>query len=164
MATDVYTAPDSELPGAEIKHDFSHYELASRWMRFWGSLLDGIFLIIAFMPIIYFTVGFEEAGGFEYELIVTVIGFIVYLVLNGYLLYHSGQTLGKKIVNTRVIMTNGSHPKFFVFIIRYLVGSIPTLIPVIGIYYAYVEVLTIFGQEKRCIHDYAAGTKVISVK
>jgi uncharacterized RDD family membrane protein YckC len=44
--------------------------------------------------------------------------------------------------------------------LRYVLNSfLGRIIP----FYAFVDVLLIFGNERRCIHDYLAGTKVVEI-
>jgi uncharacterized RDD family membrane protein YckC len=49
-------------------------------------------------------------------------------------------------------------------LLRYLPISLAALIPVIGPYLSLVDVVFIFGSERRCIHDRLAGTKVVKVR
>ena len=75
------------------------------------------------------------------------------------LLVTQGQTLGKKIMNIRIVSyDDGMIPGAGKLLgLRYVVNGLLGQIP--G--YAFVDVLFIFGQEQRCIHDYLAGTKVV---
>ena len=92
----------------------------------------------------------------------SVIGIVIFLGLHGYFLAKNGQTIGKKIVKTRIVNINGELCPFAkMFVLRYVILWIITMIPIIGTIYGIVDSLFIFGKEKRCIHDYIAGTKVI---
>ena len=47
------------------------------------------------------------------------------------------------------------------FLLRALVNGLIVGIPCLGAIYALVNVLFIFGDERRCLHDLIAGTKVV---
>ena len=80
-------------------------------------------------------------------------------VANLFLLVKWGQTIGKRFVGIRVVdKERDVHPGAARLIgIRVVLNGLLGLIP----FYALVDVLFIFGQERRCIHDYLAGTRVV---
>ncbi len=88
-----------------------------------------------------------------------VIGFIVIVVYQLSLLSREGQTLGKRAMNIRIVMYNdGSNPGFGRAVgLRVIVNGLLANIP----FYAFVDILFTFGAERRCLHDYIAGTKVV---
>ncbi|MEY2882274.1 MAG: hypothetical protein RLZZ15_4654 [Verrucomicrobiota bacterium] len=75
-----------------------------------------------------------------------------------------GQTLGKRIVGVRIVrLSDGSNPGFVTTVL--LRTCVPALIggvPWIGIIFSLVDVCMIFGEERRCLHDLIAGTKVVN--
>jgi len=102
----------------------------------------------------------------EFTIIEEVYFFILlqmlYFLLNGYLLYMKGQTLGKKIMKIKIIQLNGELPPLFkIYGIRYFAINLIYSIPIIGTLFQIVDVLFIFRNDRRCIHDFLAGTKVI---
>jgi uncharacterized RDD family membrane protein YckC len=92
-----------------------------------------------------------------------LFGLVVYLALNGYWLSKDGQTIGKKVVGTRIVSveTNEIIPLWKVFCIRYLPLAVCANIPLAGQFIAIVDSLFVFRKDKRCIHDLIAGTKVV---
>ncbi len=46
--------------------------------------------------------------------------------------------------------------------LRYLPLSIAVLIPYVGMIFVFIDPLFIFREERRCIHDFIAGTKVVN--
>ena len=145
--------------------------LASRWKRLWGALLDGFIGLTLMAPLIM-VFGMWRTEDAQISLIskqrimANLLGWGVFLVLNIYLLKNHGQTVGKKIVGTRIvskedgqIMTLG-HILFY----RYLLMSIMAYIPILYKYFPIVDVLFIFRKDKRCIHDIVAGTVVVNSK
>jgi uncharacterized RDD family membrane protein YckC len=76
--------------------------------------------------------------------------------------YRNGQTIGKKLVGIKVARTDGSRATLGrIFWLRYLLNTVITLVPGLGGLYALVDILMIFGEARRCCHDYIADTIVI---
>jgi uncharacterized RDD family membrane protein YckC len=159
--SNIYSPPASalETPGANI--------LASRWARLGGAIVDTIALMIVSGPVMYFTGFWEKAMSGDVPIMDTVIyglfGLVVYLALNGYWLSKDGQTIGKKVVGTRIVSveTNEIIPLWKIFCVRYLPLAVCANIPLAGQFIAIVDSLFVFRKDKRCIHDLIAGTKVV---
>lgn len=157
----VYAPPSSNLELPDVDN------LATRWTRLWGALIDGIIASIIMFPIMFKTGYWENALAGNVALLDTlllgVVGFILFMVLHGYLLLKHGQTIGKKLVGTRIVSINSNEilPLWKVLFVRYLPISIAANIPVIGQFLAIIDVLFIFRKNKRCVHDLIAGTKVV---
>ena len=85
-----------------------------------------------------------------------------YLLIHGYLLYHYGQTIGKSEFGMRIQLLNGEKASLqHVMLWRYLPIVLITFVPVIGQFLSGIfNVLLIFGKQRRCLHDYIAGTEV----
>ena len=96
-------------------------------------------------------------------IIATVVGILLYIAINGYLLVKYGQSVGKKIVGIRVIDSQTYQLLSFgkVVGIRYVAITLLTQIPFIGGLFGLIDVLFIFSADKRCIHDLMAGSIVI---
>jgi uncharacterized RDD family membrane protein YckC len=86
-----------------------------------------------------------------------------YLGINGYFLVKSGQTVGKKVMNIRVIQEgNASVPDLSTsYFKRLFITQLVSIIPILGGLYALVDAVMIFSADKRCLHDRIAGTQVI---
>ena len=92
----------------------------------------------------------------------TLLGFIVFLLVHGYLLATRGQTVGKLLTKIRIVRSDGTRASFGRLVgLRFLLNSFLALIPVVGTIYALVDVLFIFRAERRCIHDLIADTIVV---
>jgi len=142
-------------------------ELASRGARLLGAILDGVIAMLIIFPI-FFLVGFFEAMSSGQLTPATsiwmgVIGMGIFLLINGYLLANYGQTVGKRIVGTQIVDYQNSRILSLgkIFLLRYLPFWVVGQIPLIGGIISLVNPLFIFGSERRCLHDYVAGTKVI---
>lgn len=141
--------------------------VASRWKRLGGAIID-ILVVMAIVYPIMFATGILQQSFSEGNLTIgqqiffSGVGCVVFLILNGYLLFKRGQTIGKVIVKTRIVDMNRNLPNFGkLIILRYFILWLLNLIPIIGGAIGLVNVLFIFGKDCRCLHDYLAGTQVI---
>jgi uncharacterized RDD family membrane protein YckC len=105
----------------------------------------------------------EAPGGSPgtFATIALVVGFAlgIYTLV---LLYRSGQTIGKKIVGIRIVRTDGSRAGLLRILgLRYIVPGVISAIPLLGFFFALADALVIFGEQRRCIHDYIADTIVV---
>jgi uncharacterized RDD family membrane protein YckC len=164
-----YASPNAEV--VDIKTQ--DVELASFGMRFLGSLIDGVIMLIVIVPIMFLT-GYinidDMMRGIQpsmYEQVkMAVIGFVVLVLLQGYFLYSSGQTIAKKILGTRIVTMQNEKPDFIKLLtMRYGLVHLINQVPIVNFVFSLANALCIFiGNDRRCIHDYFAGTKVIMDK
>ena len=160
----VYSTPQAQLVD---QVDDSEKPLASRWARLGASIIDSIIIGVILGPVMYFTGGFDGfkdgvQPGFVYMLGMGILNFIVFFAINYRYLTANGQSIGKKVLEIKIVDLNGNVPVFQPqLLIRYAVFVLPGQIPVIGTIFSLVNVLFIFGKEKRCIHDLAAKTRVV---
>jgi uncharacterized RDD family membrane protein YckC len=151
--------------------------LAGRGARLGAKILDGLMHLAVCIPGIVMM----AAGGFAFGalieedvpnlggplaiagIVVAILAFLGFWIYQIVLLSTSGQTLGKKIVGIRIVTNDSEEYPGFVkaFLLRDFVNDLISNIPYIGSLYALVDILFIFGEERRCIHDLIAGTKVV---
>ena len=140
--------------------------LAGRGVRLVATLLDAVFGAVAFGLLTLVTpLTWAPAPGANLALLLAVnafVGFVIFLVLHGYLLATRGQTIGKALLKARIVRSDGS-PASLVRIVglRYLPTMAITMIPVVGGLYALVDSLLIFRESRRCLHDNIADTIVV---
>jgi len=97
------------------------------------------------------------------KLIIFLVGQSLFLILNGTFLANHGQTIGKRIMKVKIVDLDGQHVGILkLYSLRYLVFSLVSQIPVAGGLLSLVNVLSIFGKERKCLHDILAGTKVVA--
>jgi uncharacterized RDD family membrane protein YckC len=95
----------------------------------------------------------------------TVLGFLGFLLVHGYLLMKNGQTIGKYLAGIRIADLRGNTPDFArLILLRYVPMTLMASIPVVGGFLSLIDVLFIFRSDHRCVHDLLAGTKVVIVK
>jgi uncharacterized RDD family membrane protein YckC len=142
-------------------------ELASLGLRLGGAVLDGLILVVIAVPLIFafglIDVSAPREPTFADGVISTLISLVVFVVLNGYLLSKHGQTIGKRLVGTRIVsVADGSIlPLQKIIVLRYLLISLFSIVPYVGNVVGLVNVLFIFRDDRRCLHDLIAGTKVV---
>jgi uncharacterized RDD family membrane protein YckC len=148
------------------------YELASLGARLGAALLDGILSFVAAIPGFFLLYKYFSAIGSSFDstkeddlwigLGVMVIGLLLVSIYQWYLITTRGQSLGKKWLHIRIVKLDGSMPGFVNgVLLRGWVMSLITNVPYIGGIVGLVDPLLIFGQERRCLHDLIASTRVI---
>lgn len=163
-----YAAPETDptLPGPE---DGDRLVTATRGARFFGAVIDGLVGLVALGPLSFV---FHRAGlvnsWMEMDdmdrLILTPFQFPLYIAIQWHFLKSSGQTIGKRFAGTRMVKMNGEKPNMVDLVVRRegFYALIP-LIPVAGAYLWLINILVIFGRDRRCLHDRVAGTRVVQV-
>lgn len=143
--------------------------LASRWSRLISSFIDGFILSMLLFPLLYLLVSgnLEAAQHLNpiQKLILAMAGWVVFLAINGYLLAKRGQTVGKTVMKIRIVDLEGHTPSLIkILLLRYFAVGLISQVPVIGSFFSLINLLIIFGPERRCLHDYIAGTRVVSTE
>jgi len=167
------TNADNENPVSDNELDKNEPEVkvldkASRGYRLGASFIDGLIMIAILIPIMYLTGGFDGHSegvepSFIYNLVMGLIGIAIFIAINFRLLTNSGQTIGKRVLGTKIVTLSGELPSVNDHLIKrygvYLfLGQIPFVGPLLGL----INVLMIFGKEKQCGHDMLAGTIVVN--
>ncbi|TWT91663.1 RDD family protein [Neorhodopirellula pilleata] len=143
-------------------------ELAGRMNRLGAAMLDGIISLAVMTPILWFTGYLTRAMGENVtltELILQSIGgMVIFLLIQGYFLANRGQTLGKMAAGIRIVsVQDGRLVPFGKLIgLRYLPLWLLQVIPFAN-FLGLIDALFIFRQDRRCVHDLLAGTKVVNV-
>jgi uncharacterized RDD family membrane protein YckC len=151
-------------------------ELAGRGRRLWGSIVDSLIIAIPFMVFGgWFAVAGVRSGDpnglmvwmvthpFAYQAAASILGYLAFLAINGYLLHSSGQTVGKRLLSIRIVRTNGEPADFGrIAFMRYLPTAVVQMIPGIGYIYPLIDVLLIFRGSRKCLHDSIADTIVVN--
>ena len=158
-----YATPRQPVVRAEYPEASGSDVLASRGSRLAASLIDGLAAVVILLPALaaIFFVGEDSSMstmGVAFAALsgIAFLGFAVYQIS---MLVREGQTLGKRAMNIRIVNYSDGlvPPGGRLLLMRYIVNSLLGNIP----FYTLLDVLFIFGGERRCIHDYLAGTKVV---
>ena len=152
----IVTIPDDE------------YNTASRWDRLWASLIDSLIMMVVVIPVMYFTGGFDGISegvqpSLWYSLFMSLLGIGVFFLINWKLLSVSGQTIGKRTMGIKIVTLTGDLPGVKEHLLkRYGVYFLLGQVPIVGRFLSIANALVIFGKQKRCGHDFVAGTKVVN--
>lgn len=145
------------------------FELGGRGQRFVAAFADGLIL-----GAIYYALAFtvlssvlpDPRTGANATIGGTILSILVYVVLfalvQGWFLVKQGQTIGKKLLGLRIVRPDGQIPDAMRVIgLRYLLFWVVLLIPFIGALVVLLDVLLIFRDSRKCLHDNVADTIVI---
>jgi uncharacterized RDD family membrane protein YckC len=159
----------AQVAGERLATGVARYKptLASRSSRLGARIVDMALNLVVLIP------GFavaalteEDSSRSSNDDLVSGVMVIAFLALNIYQwvsLARSGQTLGKKAMEIKVVMYHDwSNPGFGrAVVVRNWVNIL--LVLSFLLFYGLIDVLLIFGKDRRCIHDHIAGTVVIDV-
>lgn len=162
MSDDIYKAPEASLDAVTEEE----HVLASRWRRFFGSMLDSILITIISMVVTAFFVGSGQFITFITQpsnaIILSSSFTFWFLILNGYLLITSQQTLAKRLLGMKIVSNDGTDAVWNKHLVkRYAVFLLLPIIPVIGNFLSLINIVFIFNRDKRCVHDLAGDTRVV---
>ncbi|GAA3576730.1 RDD family protein [Snuella lapsa] len=136
-----------------------HQNIASLGDRILAYIIDS-FVIYAYwigiiMLLIFMDLDMRDAWAIY--LLVSLPGFLYYVLLET---FFNGQTIGKKLMQLRVVKLDGSKPSFASYFVRWIMRIVDVTLTSGG-----VAVLTILirGNGQR-VGDMAAGTSVITEK
>lgn len=157
-----YAAPQTSA-GLENKfHDLEGIK-AARATRLFAALIDAAIYVATLTPIAFAHVFPGESAEPNLTLLGTcILAFFAVFIYNLVLLYKSSQTIGKALMNIRIVRTDGSNASLGrIFGLRMLMPGLISAIPFLGSVFSIVDVLWIFGAERRCLHDLIADTIVV---
>lgn len=155
--------------------------LAGRGERLLAQLLDNVIFLALALPggimiaLAAARAGFRFAMGLENLATVAGIGAgvavlafagIILAIVQLWMLITRGQTLGKRIMEIRIVrLDDESNPGFVhVFLLRAIVPGILGAIPMVGWGFTLTDIFFIFRADRRCLHDLIAHTKVVKAK
>jgi uncharacterized RDD family membrane protein YckC len=160
-----YQAPQAALQDPAV-HELV---LADRGMRLAGAIIDGMLLALILLPMMAIGGYFDGVMRGEQPSLASQLGWglggiVLFVIVQGVPLARSGQTWAKKMLKMRIVDLDGHQPPFGKLIgLRYLPTQLISMVPVLGALFGLVDALFIFGEERRCIHDLIAGTRVVRV-
>ena len=130
-----------------IEHDDYLLPLAGRGDRLLARLIDGVALGVAI------ALGAINSAAMAVALVMLLGVFQIYL------LSAQGQTIGKSLMKIRIVRNDDdSNPGFWrSFAMREVVTALLGMIP----FFTLADVLFIFREDERCIHDHLADTRVV---
>jgi uncharacterized RDD family membrane protein YckC len=146
-----------------------HYVLATLGQRFAGNVLDTLVLVVPLVLTMIPLSALEknsDGDSAESTLLVGVMGLVMLAIagVQWFMISTRGQSIGKRLVKTRVVRLDGSLPGFVHgVLLRGIVGYLPSAVPLVGNIYGIVDTLCIFKEDRRTLRDMIAGTRVVQV-
>ncbi|HLT48580.1 MAG TPA: RDD family protein [Rubricoccaceae bacterium] len=137
--------------------------LADPLKRLGARLLDSLLGVLAVMPGLLLMLSGEDSPLFAVGILAMIAGFFGFIAYQLVLLAREGQTVGKRALGLRIVdYDDESNPGFArVFLARELLVAVIASVPFLGALFVLADVLAIFGEERRCLHDHFARTKVV---
>ena len=135
--------------------------LAERGDRFMANLVD---YLAFYAPFFLGAVldGAVRSGG-KGDLF-SVLGLMLALGVGCYQIYlaQNGQSIGKRWRGIRVVRLDGNRASLgrILFLRNFVPSALSSLCGLVGL----VDALLIFGEQRRCLHDMIADTKVIKLR
>ena len=145
-------------------------ELAGRGRRLGAYIIDAIIAAIVLAVFAFQNLGISfddlarDSMTQQMSTAGTVAVVIIFMAINSYLLVTRGQTLGKWMLGIRIVdvTSNGAATAVKLLGLRYVLVMLLGAIPIIGGLLGVIDFLFIFREDRRCVHDLIAGTKVVS--
>jgi uncharacterized RDD family membrane protein YckC len=171
--TNPYASPMAvSATGSPFSQQQETQLLAGRWERFIAQLIDGLLNLGAALPgigvMIIGAIGSEPEGEpgplFYVGLAIAAMGSLALNIYQWVIISQYGQSIGKRLMNIRIVKFDSRQPPGFVYgvLLRLWVNGILSGLPCgIGIVYTLVDLLFIFREDRRCVHDLIAQTVVV---
>jgi uncharacterized RDD family membrane protein YckC len=164
-----YAPPKAVVRDAAEAGEFN---LATRGSRLGAALLDSLTGFVVALPVFIAMgpniVSLMAGGQIDNLAAIGLAGAIssvlaiALLIVTIILVSRNAQTIGKKLVGIKVARSDGSKAGLGrIFWLRNVVNTLISMIPFVGSLYGLVDVLFIFGEKQRCLHDHIADTIVI---
>jgi uncharacterized RDD family membrane protein YckC len=175
--------PEAENPYAPPKSDVNvgtqapavEGKLAERGTRFFSQMVDGLILLVVLVPALI--AGMQNGvfrGGGPTVLFraftagatgaVSGLAWLGLVLFQAYLVTTTGQSIAKRWFRIKIVKLDGSPVNFVSgVLLRSWLLAVLQQIPGINMFAGLLDALFIFRQDRRCIHDLIAGTKVINL-
>lgn len=130
-------------------------ELAGRGERLKAALLDGALAAVLYLPAALAPLD----GGVK---AVFLLGFLALVAYQSWLIGKTGQSIGKKQLRIKIVRAGtGEHPGFGRAVaLRWWLNGLLCHVPL----YFLIDSLMIFREDRRCAHDFLAGTAVVKAE
>jgi uncharacterized RDD family membrane protein YckC len=183
MEANPYQPPVDEVPPLPLASESTSARLASRGSRFVAALVDSI-AAAAVGFVFGLAVDALSPPSFWTTLIGAVGSFVSVCVIGAWF-FRSGQSIGKRLANVRIVEHASGRTASALRIVGLRILPITLLLYLPGLAMTFsdaslrpdflqlstalyiavllLDSLLIFGVERRCLHDRIAGTKVVEV-
>lgn len=162
-----------QAPAAQLQTDAAE-QLAERGTRLGAALIDGLIGLAVITPLMwlggYWSVVIDAARrgeqvGFGLQVMWMLIGMLVFAAIHAWPLHVGGQTWGKRLLGIRIVTLDGRPVTALRAIFaRYFPLQVVSGIPCLGALVVLGSLCMIFRQDRRCGHDFIAGTRVVRAR
>jgi uncharacterized RDD family membrane protein YckC len=139
-------------------------DLARRGTRLAARLLD-VLIIFGTVMVSVLPLGMlsnQSTNSGMVWLVLAGLAMLGLLVYNLVLLAQKGQTIGKKALKIRIVRSDGDRVGLGRLIgLRWFPMTVLGAVPIVGPILGLTNVLFIFREDQRCLHDLLADTKVV---
>ena len=171
-----YAPPQAEVRDAPAAPP-TEGTLATRTLRLAGAIVDSVVSAVFVVPFLMLAGEWTAAisGELSYGTI-ALGGFALFTAMHGYLLATRGQTLGKRLVGTRIVRADNDEVPTLARTLGLRYGTLALGLPVtlfVGMWagaiayplivFGLIDSALVFRRDRRCLHDLIAGTKVVAV-
>lgn len=163
-----YAAPLANIVDPSALHHGEDQLLAERVPRLGARMIDGFLAMVCAAPAFFLI--FDLEANDELSTLGVVAGGIAGMALLGLIvtnlvmLASRGQTIGKRAVGVSIVRSDGSRAELWrLLLLRLLPVQLVQLVPLLGPIMGLVDPLFIFRDDRRCLHDLIADTKVVQV-
>lgn len=157
-------------------------EPADRWSRLGAWFVDTVLALLCCLPGVLIVgtsviaslleghvtdLADNLSGRAALGIVFIGLGGLVLFVIQVWMLTTRGQTVGKRLLDVRIVrVLDGSNPGFIsAFLLRAavpaLIAMVLNIVPGLGGLFSLVDIFFIFRADRRCIHDFIAGTRVV---
>ena len=150
-------------------------QLAERGTRLVAAIVDGLLYLVAAVPALiagFQSGAFREGGSTAIFRafasgalgVLSAVAWVGLIIFQAYLIATTGQSIAKRWLRIKIVKVDGS-PLNFVsgVLVRNWLIVVLQQIPVLNAILPLADALFIFRQDRRCIHDLIAGTKVVQL-
>jgi uncharacterized RDD family membrane protein YckC len=161
-------AGKQSIPGLAVSDEVE--ELATRLSRLAAKIIDGLINLAFGIPLfVILTMRrpdlFKEMYDPTVFIWLSVPPILFYIAINSFFWATRGQSIGKLAMGIRIVRADKSRATWGRIVgLRILPMHVISLVPLVGGIVGLVDILLIFRENRRCLHDEFAGTKVIRIR
>jgi uncharacterized RDD family membrane protein YckC len=181
-----YEAPRDPSPAVAPVDESAFFDLASLGRRFVGALIDGMLNLLSVVVLFFFTtpdeylslLRGERNSALSSQAVLGAFAFfatiLAVIVLQAVLVSVRGQTVGKIVMGTKIVLVGGGNAGFVRgWLLRYgvilagttvVTGALGQGGNMLASVFTIIDSLWILRFGRRCLHDHIAGTEVVQIR
>ena len=151
-----FETPQADIqPVPAVEQD---HPLAERSSRLVASILDSLVHVPPALAGYLVGMLFGEVAA----LILALVAFFAMAIYQWYLISTTGQSLAKRWMGLKILRDDGGEVDFVTGVVLRIWAVVGlSFVPFIGSFVGLLDALMIFSEDRKCLHDRIAKTKVI---